>query len=292
MRALKVFRKLVHEDFRVLIAIERGMATHEHVPLQLIQQLAGKSYDESECNFRLSRLHGMELIKRWKGSYIGYHLTFMGYDCLALNAFVQGNYIESFGNILGIGKEADVFDALDPNKNRIAVKFHRLGRISFRQTKRMRSYISQRRHISWLYTSRISAEREFECLQRLESKVSIPTPITQNRHAIIMQYIPGDVLINCNYFDSPEEILDEILTNIHYAYHEGVIHGDLSEFNIFLTENDDVILFDWPQWVDISHPNADFYLKRDVKNILIYFEKNFGLYKNLDELLTLLKTPP
>ncbi|NHI91566.1 MAG: serine/threonine protein kinase [Candidatus Lokiarchaeota archaeon] len=292
MRALKIFKELVHEDFRVLIAIERGMATHEHVPLELIQQLAGKSYDDSECNFRLSRLHGMELIKRWKGSYTGYHLTSMGYDCLALNAFVQGNYIESFGNILGIGKEADVFDALDPNKNRIAIKFHRLGRISFRQTKRTRSYSSDKRHISWLYISRLSAEKEFECLKRIYPNVSVPKPITHNRHAIVMEYIPGDVLIRCNFLRSPEDVLDDILTNIHYAYHEGVIHGDLSEYNIFLTEKDEVIIFDWPQWVEVSHENADFYFKRDIRNVLTYFKKNFGLYKDLNELLTLLKTPP
>ena len=291
MRALKVFKELVHEDFRVLGAIERGMATHEYVPLEVIQQLAGKSYDDSECNFRLSRLHKMELIKRWRGSYIGHHLTFMGYDCLALNALVQGNYIESFGNILGIGKEADVFDALDSNKNRIAIKFHRLGRTSFRQTKRTRSYTSDKKHISWLYTSRLSAEKEFECLKKIYPSVSVPKPITQNRHAIVMEYIPGDVLANCNYLKSPGKVLDDILTNIHYAYHEGVIHGDLSEYNVFLTENDEVIIFDWPQWVEITHENADLYFKRDVKNILTYFRKNFGLYKDLDELMTLLKTP-
>jgi len=162
MRALKIFKDLTHEDFRVLIAVERGMATHEHVPMHLLQQLAGKSYDESEVSYRLSRLHGMELVKRWKGSYTGYHLTFMGYDCLALNAFVQGNYLDKFGSVLGIGKEADVFDALDQNKNRVAVKFHRLGRISFRTPKRTRSYIAKKRHTSWLYTSRLSAEKELE----------------------------------------------------------------------------------------------------------------------------------
>ena len=290
MRALKIFKDLTHEDFRVLIAVERGMATHEHVPISLIQKLAGKSYDESECSFRLSRLHGMELIKRWKGGYTGYHLTFMGYDCLALNAFVQGNYIEKFGGVLGIGKESDVFDALDSNESRVAVKFHRLGRISFRTPKRTRKYISTRKHTSWLYTSRLSAEAEFECLQRLEGKVSVPKPIHQNRHGIVMEYIPGDVLANCNYLESPEEVLDDILTNIHDAYQDGVLHCDLSEYNIFLTENDDVIIFDWPQWIEISHPNADSYLLRDVKNVLTYFEKNFNLYKNVDELMELLKS--
>ena len=292
MRALKIFKDLTHEDFRVLIAVERGMATHEHVPMNLIQQLAGKSYDESECSFRLSRLHGMELVKRWKGSYTGYHLTFMGYDCLSLNALVQGKYIDEFGGVLGTGKESDVFDALDPDKNRVAVKFHRLGRISFRTPKRTRSYIAARRHTSWLYTSRLSAEAEFECLQRLRGKVSVPFPIHQNRHGVVMEYIPGDVLANCNYLKTPEDVLDEILTNIHNAYQEGVIHCDLSEYNIFISKEDDnVKIFDWPQWIEKTHPNADSYFLRDVKNVLSYFEKNFNLYKKVDELITLLKSP-
>ena len=65
----------------------------------------------------------------------------------------------------------------------------------------------------------------------------------------------------------------------------------MSEFNIFITEKDEVIIFDWPQWVEITHPNAESYLIRDVKNVLTYFEKNFSLYKDLDELINLLKAP-
>jgi len=106
-----------------------------------------------------------------------------------------------------------------------------------------------------------------------------------------MEYIPGDVLANCNFLTSPEEVLDDILTNIHGAYHEGVIHCDLSEYNIFITEKDEVIIFDWPQWIEKTHPNANSYLLRDVKNVLSYFEKNFKLFKKLDELMSLLKTP-
>jgi hypothetical protein len=43
----------------------------------------------------------------------------------------EANILEAFGKSLGIGKEADVYDALTPRNERVAVKFHRLGRISF-----------------------------------------------------------------------------------------------------------------------------------------------------------------
>lgn len=36
----------------------------------------------------------------------------------------------------------------------------------------------------------------------------------------------------------------------------GVIHGDLNEFNIILTEDEKPVIIDFPQMVSTSHPNA------------------------------------
>ena len=51
----------------------------------------------------------------------------------------------------------------------------------------------------------------------------------------------------------------------------GLIHGDLSEFNILIDENGPVII-DLPQAVDASaNNNAAMMLARDVKNLAVYF---------------------
>ena len=49
----------------------------------------------------------------------------------------------AFGKSLGVGKESDVYDALAPSEKRVALKFHRLGRTSFKKTKIKRNYTSE-----------------------------------------------------------------------------------------------------------------------------------------------------
>ena len=132
--AVEVFRNLESEDFRILHIIEAAMSKREFVPIEQIQKYAKLPMERIE--FTLSKLNKLGLIYRTKGAYVGHTLNYAGYDCLAINTLVKAGVIDSFGQSLGVGKEADVYDALSPDGKRIAVKFHRLGRISFRQTRR------------------------------------------------------------------------------------------------------------------------------------------------------------
>ena len=52
-----------------------------------------------------------------------------------------------------------------------------------------------------------------------------------------------------------------------------LIHGDLSEYNIFITPEDRIILIDLSQAVRIEQPVADELLLRDLRNITRYFKK-------------------
>ncbi|MEM2936535.1 MAG: RIO1 family regulatory kinase/ATPase, partial [Candidatus Bathyarchaeia archaeon] len=208
--AVQAFRRLEPPDFRVLLAIELAMKRHEYVPEKNIPKLANMSFEETD--YRLSNLSKMGLIRRWRGPYIGYILNTAGYDCLAINAHVKANILQAFGKPLGVGKEADVYDALTPEGKRVAVKFHRLGRTSFRQTRRVRGYVAELPHVSWLYQSRLAAEREFEALKLVyPCGVSVPEPINQNRHVIVMGMIEGVELYRCPEIQKPKEVLDEIL---------------------------------------------------------------------------------
>jgi len=161
--AVQAFKKLEPEDFRVLSAIEVNMSRYRYVPENIISSLSG--FPEKEVEYRLHRLDGFGLILRWVGSYAGYLLNTSGYDCLAIDTLVKENVIEALGKPLGVGKESDVYAALTPAGEKVAAKFHCLGRVSFRQARRLRDYIGDRRHISWLYESRLAAEKEFEALR-------------------------------------------------------------------------------------------------------------------------------
>ncbi len=275
--AVKVFRELENEDLRVLQVIETAMSQHEFVPKEQIAKFA-KLDLARDTDFRLSRLSKLGLIYQIREAYTGYTLNYVGYDCLAINALVQANVLEAFGKSLGVGKEADVYDALDPQGKRIAVKFHRLGRISFRQTMRKRSYTTQH-SASWLYQSRLAAEKEFQALRLLfHNKVAVPEPISQSRHVIVMGMIEGAELANWKKLSNPERILKEILRNVRKAYLKaGIVHADLSEYNVILKPDKHILIIDWPQYVTVQHPNAQELLTRDVQNILQYFKRKHKL---------------
>ncbi|MEM3088662.1 MAG: serine/threonine protein kinase, partial [Candidatus Bathyarchaeia archaeon] len=138
--AVRIFKQLKSEDIRILTAIELGMAGHRYVPEGEVFRLS--ELTEDAAIFHLKKLHAYGLIRRWVGPYVGYVLNMSGYDCLAINALVKAGFLQAFGKSLGVGKEADVYDALSPTGEHVAVKFHRLGRSSFRQTKRVRGYIA------------------------------------------------------------------------------------------------------------------------------------------------------
>ncbi len=279
--AVKVFRELESEDFRILNIIESAMSKREFVPIEQIQKYAKLPMDRIE--FTLGRLNKLGLIYRIKGAYVGHTLNYAGYDCLAINTLVKAGVIDSFGQSLGVGKEADVYDALSPDGKRIAVKFHRLGRISFRQTRRKRGYI--REHSSWLFQSHVSAEKEFQAMQLVyKNGVSVPEPISQNRHVIAMGMIEGAELSKYKEIQKPEKILKEILRNVRKAYLKAhIIHADLSEYNIILKPDGHILIIDWPQYVMTDHANAEELLERDLKNVLTFFNRKFNVKVAIEE---------
>ena len=278
---VQVFRKLESEDLRVLQAKEAAMSKHEFVPKELISKFA--KFSLQETTFRLNRLDKFSLIRRKRGPYVGYILNYAGYDCLAINALVKAGVLEAFGKPLGVGKEADVYDALDPKRERIAVKFHRLGRISFRQTMRKRGYTTE--HTGWLFQSRRAAEKEFQALKLVFPQgVAVPKPISQNRHVLVMGMIEGAELAEYKEIPEPKKVLKEILRNMRKAYLKaGVIHADLSEYNVILKSDMHMLIIDWPQYVTKEHPNAQQLLTRDVKNILQFFRRKHMLKAKLKE---------
>lgn len=269
--AIQAFKNLETEDFRVLQVIEVAMLTHEFVPKEIIVKYS--KFSDEEITYRLEKLHKFRLIRQTKQPYLGYALNYAGYDCLAINAFIKAGVLEAFGKPLGVGKEADVYDALTPEGKRIAIKFHRLGRISFRQTRKKRGWTEE--DVNWLYRSKKAAEREYEALKMLAlRKVAVPKPISQNRHAIAMSAIDGAELAEYNEIPNPKKVLIEILRNIRKAYLEvGLIHADLSEYNIILKPDMHILIIDWPQYVTREHPNAMELLKRDIENTLRFFKR-------------------
>lgn len=275
MLPLTVFKLLEEGDIKILKSLERGMSRFEYIPIDYMVRRV--KIEASLLSRHLGKLCRLGLVRRSFGAYEGYSLTRWGYDCLALSYLVSNNIIEAIGKPLGVGKEADVYDAITPFGERIAVKFHRLGRTSFKKTRRVRTYVADGDKVSWLLQSRTAAKREFEALKILYPKgVSVPKAKAWNRHVIVMSYIEGDPLYVCDFLPDARSFLSDILSNVRRSYREaGVVHGDLSEYNIIVTPEIKPLIIDWPQFVFTSHPSALMLLERDILNLLRFFKRRF-----------------
>jgi len=283
-KAAVALTKMESYDLRILQAIELGMIQHEVVPFEEVVRYSG--LNESELEYRMKRLDELELLYRQWDPYLGYIMNYNGYDLLALNALVKAESLEALGPPIGIGKESDVYEAVTPEDVKVAVKFHRLGRTSFRDTRRKREYVADRRHISWLYQSRLAAEAEYRALRSMhEAGASVPEPIDQNRHVIVMQLIRGTQLSDIISLEDPQLFLDDILEDVRLAYRAGVIHTDLSEYNILVDREGKIWIIDWPQYTSTDHPNAEELLQRDVRNAVYYFQRKHSLEYSQEQAL-------
>jgi len=288
---LRVFKDLNSKDFRILTGIETGMKHFEWVPLEELNKYTKLPVDKLE--YRLKKLVRDKLVVRNTQPYEGFQIYFEGYDALALNTFVKRKTITAIGDEIGVGKESVIFEAIrQPELGLgelipVIIKFHREGRTSFKQIKRVREHLGEREHFSWIYAARLAAQREYKIMATLYPKVSIPRPFDQNRHAIVMELAKGSLLSKTKLLD-PEWYLEEILKQVAITYSMGIIHADLSEYNIFASE-DGVQLIDWPQYITLEHPHADEILERDVSNILTHFYRKYGIKREINETLDEIK---
>ncbi len=264
-------RELEPPDFHLLSGIEHGMRFSRWVATKKIPEFS--RLDEGETEYRIDRCMDRGLIERKTIQYTGYRLTFEGYDALALRTFAERNTFNGVGAPLGVGKESDVYEVRSYKP--LALKFHREGYTNFREVQKEREYTADKEHLSWFYTARKAAEQEYHALETLYPDVTVPRPIDSNRHAIVMEKIDGVELSNAKL--EPEQVtgvLTLILDEIMAAFQEGIIHGDLSEYNVFVS-SEGVTIFDWPQAVSTDHENSDKFLTRDVDNILNYFDRKY-----------------
>ncbi len=282
--AIQAFKQLDSEDIRILQVIERGMITHEYVDTRLIVRLSKN--EEDFVLSRLKKLNRLGLVQRTKQPYVGYILTSRGYDCLAFNALLKRATLKAItATPLGEGKESEVYLGLTPGGRKVAVKIHRVGRTSFRHTRKVRVYAAEKRHLSWLYLSRLAAKQEYEALKILYGRVSVPEPIDWNRHVVVTEYINGVELYKVPELSNPSIVLEKILEEVKRSYKAGIVHGDLSEYNVMVTEGENVVIFDWPQWISSSNPHAIFYVKRDLVNILNFFKRKYFLKINVERMV-------
>lgn len=218
------------------------------------------------------------MIMHFNKQYDGYALTYMGYDYLALKAFMKRGHIQQVGIKIGVGKESDIYICENSEGETVVIKFARLGRTSFRTIKDNRDYLKGRSNSSWLYLSRIASMKEFAFMRALHGKgFPTPTPIDWNRHGIVMSHIRGYPLSQIKELANPAKVYEQLLEQVIRLAEHGLVHGDFNEFNLMIDDDERITIIDFPQMTSTSHPNAQYYFERDVVCVQDYFAKRFGL---------------
>ncbi|KAL0392402.1 UNVERIFIED_CONTAM: Serine/threonine-protein kinase rio2 [Sesamum radiatum] len=273
-------RYLSKDDFRVLTAVEMGMRNHEIVPSELIDRIA--SLKHGGTYKVLKNLLKHKLLHHDSSKYDGFRLTYLGYDFLAIKTLVNRGVFAAVGRQIGVGKESDIFEVATEDGTVLAMKLHRLGRVSFRAVKSKRDYLRHRSSYNWLYLSRLAALKEFAFMKALdEHGFPVPHAVDCNRHCVIMSLIQGYPLVQVKQLQNPDTVFETILGLIVRLAEHGLIHCDFNEFNIMIDDDEKVTMIDFPQMVSVSHRNAKMYFDRDVECIFKFFRKRFNI--NSDE---------
>ena len=240
-----VMRTMDRTDFRVLEAIETGQLQkqQEIVTLQLINQLSNLRHGGSH-KVVSSLLRDKLISHETQGGMDGYRLTNAGYDILALSAMKRHSIIAAFGQKIGTGKESDIYLAASPSGRQVVLKFHRLGRTSFRNVRKKRDYFNNQkqneRTNNWLFLSKLSAMKEYAFMKALHDvQYSVPQPIYYNRHVICMNLIRGIPLYQVHgkqlSVEVARDIYEQSITLISkLAIQHGLIHCDFNEYNLLV----------------------------------------------------------
>ena len=285
--ASKMLKILTPKDIRVLYMVETLLKKGEYAPVEQIATYTG--YHLKDVTIRLDRLHKLKLVKRWQGYFIGYTLTFAGYDTLALNALNNQKKVYALGSNRGVGKESDLYYAIDFDDKEVLLKINRTGRMSFQQIRRKRDFLDNKRHFSVFFLAEMSASREYEILKKLgEANLPVPKVYGYNRHIIVMEIIEGVELIQMRELPNPEKIIEQIVNFAKTLYHDyGIIHGDLTEFNMMYNpDTDKITFFDFPQIIDTSHPDAKDILTRDISHIIDFFTKKYKVGADVNSVIS------
>lgn len=291
----ELYRKLVDEDFVILEFFVRNLRRFEYIPVEYIAQKLTR-FTPKELDARLRKLAKLKVIERHP-TMNAYRLKVVGLDCVALRRMVKRGLLKALGDMVGVGKESDIYRGLTDNDEMVVVKFYRIGRTSFRQAARVRGYGASFERGTWLARSVIAGHREREALKILnEHQVpQVPKLYGGALHAVVIQYLEGPELYEVRELEKPQEVLEKIIDAVRAAYWKAkIVHGDLSEYNIIIdlrTGVEEPYIIDWPQFISSVEPMANQLLERDVRYIVRFFTKRFGIDVDLQEVLKYVLTP-
>ena len=193
---------------------------------------------------------------------------------------ISRGHFEGLESPISIGKESNVFSAVKKDGTRVMVKIYRLETCDFN---RMFDYIKDdprylkirkgKRNIVFTWV-----QREYRnLLKAREAGVSVPTPLAFLNNVLVLEFVGDAGFIAPKLKDgipkNPEDFFEKIILNMKKLQKAGLVHADLSAFNI-LNLDESPVFIDFSQCSTIESSRANEYLERDVRNVCNFFRKN------------------
>jgi len=210
---------------------------------------------------------------------------------LAIYKLLNKGIIKSVESVVKEGKESVVLSAKDKNDNWLALKVYRTEYCDF---KSMWKYLAGDPRFFNVKKSRRAVvlnwcRREFKNLTiAYEAGVSCPKPIAFNENILVIEFIGEDGDLAPRLIDVKLEnkdaqgVYEFILNEMEKIARAGLVHSDLSAYNILIWNKPYII--DFSQAVPLKHQLASEFLMRDIKNINLYFKRLDVKMRNEEEL--------
>ncbi len=207
-----------------------------------------------------------------------------------IQPLIDDGLVDEVVSRLMSGKEADVFIVLCGDEYRCAKVYKEVHQRSFKKAvtyQEGRKTRNSRRARAMEKNSKFGQKEQEAAWQTAEvdalykvanAGVRVPKPYGCFDGVLLMEIITdeeGNVAPRLNDVSLNEqqalEDHQQVMEDVKLMLCAGIVHGDLSEFNILLDEYGPVII-DLPQAVDASaNNNAKKMLKRDIQNVTNYY---------------------
>ncbi|MBI1973216.1 serine protein kinase RIO [Candidatus Micrarchaeota archaeon] len=179
------------------------------------------------------------------------------------------------------GKEGDVYRVTTKSGEHRALKIYRIETSNFRS---MQDYIiGDPRFSSFRHSKRgmvyTWCQKEFRNLQDAErAGVRVPHAYKFDKNVLLLEFIGENGVAAPLLKDVKDAdwsgVTKKLLLFIKLLYKKaGLVHGDLSEFNVMLPKAEPVMI-DMAQAVKLEHPRAREFLKRDLYNLSRFAKKH------------------
>jgi len=203
---------------------------------------------------------------------------------MALYKLINAGFIGVMHGAVASGKEARIYWAETFRGEDIAVKIFLVQTAEFRRGRLI--YIEGDPRFKMVRRNprkliELWCLKEYKNLKKAyENGIRVPKPYVCNSNILVMEFIgdskergrPAPLLKDVE-LENPEEAFHILKSYLKMLFiRANLVHADFSEYNV-MVYGKELVLIDFGSAVDVRHPMALEFLRRDVRNLYSFFNR-------------------